>query len=163
MSDTPPSPRTPMLILAAVFAGLLVLSVPMVGIVAAIAIPNYVMMQLKAKRAEVPGNVDGIKTALLAYDAAFDGFVPAGTRAEAEAALRSGGKEPRAWTGGPGWEALGWRPEGPIRGAYWVEVAADGQDFIVYGLCDVDGDGDFAEYTATSRGNATLMNGPNVY
>ena len=53
----------------------LMIVVAIIGILAAIAIPNFVAMQYRAKRAEVPSNVDGIKTAELAYDAAFDTFV----------------------------------------------------------------------------------------
>ena len=50
----------------------LMIVVAIIGILAAIAIPNFVDMQYRAKRAEVPSNVDGIKTAQIAYDAAFD-------------------------------------------------------------------------------------------
>ena len=47
----------------------LMIVVAIIGILAAIAIPNFITMQLKAKRSELPGNVDGIKTAELSYDA----------------------------------------------------------------------------------------------
>ena len=53
----------------------LMIVVAIIGILAAIAIPNFVDMQYRAKRAEVPGNVDGIKTAQIAYDAAFDKYI----------------------------------------------------------------------------------------
>ena len=53
----------------------LMIVVAIIGILAAIAIPNFVDMQYRAKRAEVPSNVDGIKTAELAYEASFDQFV----------------------------------------------------------------------------------------
>ena len=52
----------------------LMIVVAIIGILAAIAIPNFVAMQYRAKRSEVPSNVDGIKTAELAYDAAFDTY-----------------------------------------------------------------------------------------
>ena len=38
----------------------LMIVVAIIGILAAIAIPNFITMQLKAKRGELPGNVDGI-------------------------------------------------------------------------------------------------------
>ena len=53
----------------------LMIVVAIIGILAAIAIPNFVAMQYRAKRSEVPSNVDGIKTAELAYDAAFDTYI----------------------------------------------------------------------------------------
>ena len=143
----------------AIVVGLAVVAI--VGVLAAIAIPNFVVMQLKAKRSEVPGYVDGLKTAELAYDAAFDTYVPVGSRAAAEEQIRWNGKEPRAWDGGGEWETLGWSPDGMSRGAYWVEV--EGHSFTVHGLCDVDGDGDFAEYVATERENARMVTGPNTY
>ncbi|GDX80883.1 hypothetical protein LBMAG42_26940 [Deltaproteobacteria bacterium] len=129
-----------------------------IGVTAAIAIPNFVAMQAKAKRAEVPGYVDGIKTAELAYDAAFDEFVPAGSEDEARRAVS---KTPHEWRRDSAWDRLGWMPDGPLRGGYWVEV--HGGDFTVHGICDVDGDGVYAEYTATSSRNATLETGANTY
>jgi len=38
------------------------------GVFGGVAYPNYVAMQLKAKRGELPGYVNGIKKAELAYD-----------------------------------------------------------------------------------------------
>lgn len=131
--------------------------IPVIGVLAAIAIPNFITMQRKAKRSEVPVNVDAIKTAQLMYDAMYDGFLPVGhppTPGEL-------GKTPRPWTGGPDWAALPWSPDGLVRGAYWVEVSGD--DFIVHGACDVDGDGEAAEYTATSSLNAARITPEDVY
>ncbi len=170
MSDATPAKSGPN-VLAVVLVTVLVLvggiacvAVPMVGILAAIAIPNFVSMQLKAKRSEVPAYVDGLKTAQLAYDAAFDTYVPVGSREQAEQELwSSGGKSQRPWEGDAAWEKLGWRPDGMIRGAYWVEVDADNRDFTVHGLCDVDGDGEFAEYVASGSDNARLVTSPNTY
>lgn len=152
---------------------LALLSVGGVGIllilvVAAVAIPNFIQMQLKSKRAELPGNVDGIKIAELAHDAAYDTFVACGNREAAEAVV---GKNLRDFATDPAapcfTETLSWAPDGQIRGAYWVEVTQrpDGrQDFIVHGVADVDGDGELAHYTATSSINATLALGQeNVY
>ena len=45
----------------------LMIVVAIIGILAAIAIPNFVEMQYRAKRAEIPSNVDGIKTAEMGY------------------------------------------------------------------------------------------------
>jgi hypothetical protein len=56
---------------------------------------------------------------------------------------------------------LGWSPYEELRGAYWVEVS--GQDFIVHGVADLDGDGVRAEYTATMSTNATLVTPEDVY
>ena len=78
----------------------LMIVVAIIGILAAIAIPNFVAMQYRAKRAEVPANVDGIKTAEIAYDAAFDkyiqqtGFHPGGTAGKAQQTWTAGSNFP---------------------------------------------------------------------
>lgn len=139
----------------------LMIVVAIIGILAAIAIPNFVAMQLKAKRSEVPGNVDGIKTAEMAYDAAFDGFVAASEQPGADGALVKGLV---AWPNPnvDGWLSIGWKPDGDIRGNY--EVALNGTtDFTVTGNCDVDDDDVVAEYTATKDANATLGTSPDTY
>lgn len=168
MSDDPSAPRrAPRVgVVIAALLGLLLCcgAIPAVGVVAAIAVPNFVAMQVKSKRAEVPGFVDGIRVAQIAFEGTYGTFVPVGSRAEAERELaQHGGKALRPWSGGKDWETLGWYPGSSVRGAYWVEVSADGRDFIVHGLCDVDGDGRYAEYQASSERTATAVTPPDVY
>lgn len=149
-------------VLAAVVVALVLLCLGgtvVAGMMAAIAIPNFVAMQLKAKRSEVPGNMAGIKLALLSYDAAFDDFPMCGDERSARRGL---GKELRPWAGGECWEALGWRPAGDVRGGYWIEpaVAEDGtRSFAVHGVCDVDGDGQVVEYVATRDEEPRIVSG----
>jgi len=52
----------------------LMIVVAIIGILAAIAIPNFVSMQYRAKRGEVAPRVQGIQSAELAYDAAYDAW-----------------------------------------------------------------------------------------
>ncbi len=132
--------------------------VPFVGIMAAIAIPNYVAMQYRAKRAEVPGNVDGIKTAELAYNMAFGKYVAADA-----APTGTPDKTLKDWTYPADFQTIGWEPTGKVRGAYSVEVSPDGTDFVVVGICDVDGDGEYARYEATRDRGATMVTPQNVY
>ena len=136
----------------------LMIVVAIIGILAAIAIPNFVDMQYRAKRAEVPPNVDGIKTAEMAYEAAFDAFVdsaesPAGSPA---------GKAPVAWADNGNFTAMGWEPSGEVRGTYKVSGASN-TNFTVTGTCDVDGDNAEATYTATKSISAILSTNPEVY
>ena len=127
----------------------LMIVVAIIGILAAIAIPNFVAMQYRAKRAEVPANVDGIKTAELAYDAAFDQFIeetgwkPDGTP----------GTSQRNWSDAGQFDTLGWGPDGQVRGSYMVSTTSS-SDFLITGQCDVDGDGTPASYTSTKSVNA---------
>ncbi len=136
----------------------LMIVVAIIGILAAIAIPNFVAMQYRAKRAEVPSNVDGIKTAQLAYDAAFDQFI------EQTAFYPSStvGKQQVAWTGGSSFDTLGWSPDGEVRGAYKV-ASTSSTDFLVTGICDVDGDGVNSTYTSRKSINAVMTTNNDVY
>ncbi len=129
----------------------LMIVVAIIGILAAIAIPNFVAMQYRSKRAEVPPNVDGIKTAELAYDAAFDSFIQE-TTARPDS---SPGKAQRVWTSGSNFDTLGWAPDGKVRGSYTV-ASTSSTDFLVTGWCDVDGDGSSATYTATKSINSVF-------
>lgn len=139
----------------------LMIVVAIIGILAAIAIPNFVAMQLKAKRAEVPSNVDGIKTAELAYDAAFDGYVEAPDYPGV--ATLSKQQQPWIELSATGFNTIGWKPDGDVRGTYQVETNGT-TDITVTGQCDVDDDGtDIANYTATTSINATLNSEPNIY
>ena len=136
----------------------LMIVVAIIGILAAIPIPNFVSMQLKAKRSEIPSNVDGIKTAEVAYEALFNAYVDCAAKPGATS------KTPVVWTvTGDGFSTIGWRPDGDIRGSYEVSNAGP-TDFLVTGSGDMDGNGAVAVYTATATVNTTLRSGDeNVY
>jgi len=124
------------------------------------ALSNFAESQYRAKRAEVPANVDGIKTAQLGYDAAFDTYLPCERTPQGEP-----GKEARDWPSTEDFDTLGWAPDGQVRGVYWVTTSwGDGSgDFTVHGISDVDGDGVQAHYTATKSINATLVTPTDVH
>jgi type IV pilus assembly protein PilA len=139
----------------------LMIVVAIIGILAAIAIPNFINMQYRAKRAEVPPNVDGIKTAEIAYEAAFDTYVTATVEPRAAGSLD---KLAVAWVSGTGFTALGWAPSGTVRGNYAATMTGT-TDFRVTGQCDVDDDSTLATYTATKAISAALTSATltNVY
>ena len=143
----------------------LMIVVAIIGILAAIAIPNFVEMQYRAKRAEVPANVDGIKTSEMGYDAAFDTFLPITTAHP----TGTPGKTQKDWSGGSAaFQKLGWQPDGKVRGVYKVTTTSvssstPGGDFVVTGQADVDGDGVISEYTATKSVNTTFNNQNDTY
>lgn len=135
------------------------------GIVAAIAIPNYLGMQLRAKRSELPTNLDGIRVAELAYYAEWDTYVPCGHPAPDPASLRT---QPRAWEEDPAapcFRDLGWFPSGPVRGVYWVEVTQPGKDgeFTAFATGDMDGDGEASVYSATAGKRSSQVTGNSVF
>lgn len=136
----------------------LMIVVAIIGILAAIAIPNFVTMQYKSKRSEVPMNLKGIKTAEIAYESNFDVFVTAA------AYPSSPTKTTQQWIKGSsgGFATMGWAPDGDVRGSY--AVATTSTDFTATGLSDVDGDGTNATYTATKSNNPNSpATGPDIY
>lgn len=136
----------------------LMIVVAIIGILAAIAIPNFVDMQYRAKRAEVPGNVDGIKTAQIAYDAAFDTYVQISSWTPSSNIT----KTQRSWSSGTNFDTLGWGPDGKVRGRYKVESTST-TDFLVTGECDVDNDDTHATFTATKSLNTKMNTGATAY
>lgn len=79
---------------------------------------------------ELLHNVEQIRQAQLEL-LVVDDFVPCGT--EAQAHTRAS-ETATAWASEPCWARIGWGPDEPVRGGYWVEVSADGQDFTVHGV-----------------------------
>ena len=136
------------------FAVVVTAVVVCVGLAAFLAGMRYNIAAHKKKRGEVESNVDGIKTAQLAYDAGFDQFVAAGPHPVAVEGLDP---EPRVWSAGSAFDTIGWAPDGKVRSTYQVEVSADGMDFRVHGWIDEDGDGVPAHYTATKSINAVRV------
>ena len=142
----------------------LMIVVAIIGILAAIAIPNFVEMQYRAKRAENPANVDGIKTAEMGYDAAFDNFINCSNTP----GNNVNKKVQRFSPTGTGYDTLGWQPDGQVRGSYRVTTIAagggtPGGDFLVTGVTDVDEDGVNSVYTATKSINTTFLNKNDTY
>ena len=142
----------------------LMIVVAIIGILAAIAIPNFVEMQYRAKRAEIPSNVKAIKETEMAYDAEYNTFVTA-----AQHPVSASGKSPQDWgNGNTDFQKLGWSPDGKVRGQYSVVtttpgVNTPGGDFTVKGECDVDADTELATYTATKSINTVFLNTNDTY
>ena len=140
----------------------LMIVVAIIGILAAIAIPNFVAMQYRAKRAEVQPNVTGIKTAELAYDASNDAFVEQTSFVPRDLGLDAGDKAPATWDATTAFATLNWAPDGDVRGAYKVQSSSS-TDFLVTGDINVDGDGTAADFTASKETNAKMNTNNDTY
>jgi len=132
----------------------LIIAVAIVAILAAIAIPNYLAMQLKAKRAELPTNVESIKLAEVGFETAHEYYLNATAHPR-----ETPDKNAVAWTtDNEGFEGIGWRADSDVRGVYEV-VDASNTEFTVQGVADCDGDGLIVMYTANQTTAATLRDG----
>ncbi len=133
----------------------LMIVVAIIGILAAIAIPNFVAMQAKSKRGELPGNVNAIKQVEVTYNTAFDTYLDASpfpTTTPAKTAVAWDSASAGTFT------TMGFNPNGNVRGQYQVS-ATTSSDFLVGAACDVDGDGIQANYTASVNAQAALEAG----
>ena len=136
----------------------LMIVVAIIGILAAIAIPNFIAMQYRSKRSELQPNIKAIKTAQLSYDASFDEYVNVSSFHPDS----SPGKGQREFTTGSAFDTIGWMPDGLVRGSYKV-VSTNSTDFLVTGISDVDGDNAKSSWTATKTLNVTMNTRNDVY
>lgn len=143
----------------------LMIVVAIIGILAAIAIPNFLAMQLRAKRAELPTNVDAIRTAEKSYEAEWDVFTAC---AASPSSVPSKTTVSFGHTMGDGsdWDLLGWMPDGLVRGQYEVNVVTGTsvtQNFTVDAYSDIDGDGTNAHFTADKHYKASMVTTNDIY
>ena len=129
----------------------LMIVVAIIGILAAIAIPNFANMQYRAKRAELPTCVDGIKTSQMAYEATYDEYV-------VDTTWRPNpmfNKQQRAWVTGTPFDTLGWSPDGNVRGGY-ITYTVSPTKFHAIGMGDMDGDSATVYFLANNTENAVI-------
>ena len=143
----------------------LMITVAIVGILSAIAIPHYNHMLLRTKRAELPMLLDGIRTTELGYRAEWGEFtsceltpvdVPGRKAVDFAATLITD----------LDWNMLGWIPDGKVYGQYKVEATPpnDGiATFVGNGYGDIDGDEVLSEYETTQGSKPEMLTANVVY
>lgn len=137
----------------------ILIGVAVVAVLVLISVPLGVSQSKHSRRAEVPLNVDAIRTAELEYQSAFSEFVSAEAAPRPPHAVDA---EAVPWTPTAGFKKLSWAPEqATVRGSYSVQADRDG--FTVNGACDIDGDGVRAVYSATREQEATMVSEPSVF
>ncbi|MBM4367890.1 MAG: prepilin-type N-terminal cleavage/methylation domain-containing protein [Deltaproteobacteria bacterium] len=127
------------------------ITVALVGVLAAIGVSSWRNSQYRTLRAEIPPNVAAIRQAQLAYFATWDTFVEDATWYPSDLTGGGGDRQPTDWPASGsagGFDTIGWRPQGAVRGRYSLSLG-DQTQFQVDGKCDVDGDGEVASYYAT--------------
>ena len=125
----------------------LLIVVAIIGILAAIAIPNFLRFQLRARAGEGKLNLEAIRTAQDSYFAEVGTFQ---TWALTPAAPPNAQKTPRTTcpntppqAGDPGFCFIGWEPEGDVYFNYVVATnsAPPSNQFFAVAESDIDGDG----------------------
>ncbi len=127
----------------------LMIVVAIIGILAAIAIPNFLKFQLRSKAGEGKLNLAAVRTAQEAYFAEVGTFQAWGLTPNV-----SLGSQKQAWitcvnsppqAGDPGYCFIGWEPEGDVYYNYIVATnsAPPSNQFFAVSESDIDGDGQF--------------------
>ena len=137
----------------------LMIVVAIIGILAAIAVPNFLSMQLRAKRSEVPTNLSAVRTTEQAYFHEFDTYTNVGLQPRNNAALNT---QQTAWGTYSDWTPLGWAPDGQVRGNYGVSGSTV-SIFTATGACDVDDDSSVAIFTANQNNQPVMSTTTNIY
>jgi len=142
----------------------LMIVVAIIGILAAIAIPNFLRFQLRAKSSEGKTNLAAIRTAEEGYFAEFSVYV---TAAPSPAAVP--GTQKQLWpvpsNGCPQcFDTLGWAPEGEVFFSYEVSGVATFNEFFAAAVADIDGNGTNQEwgYVKPTPGNAATVAAPGI-
>jgi len=114
----------------------LMIVVAIIGILAAIAIPNFLRFQLKSKTSEGKVNLAAIRTAEEAFLAEFGDYV-----ASEDIPSAAGiGSQKQPWpSDGDGFDTLGWGPEGDVYFSYAVTTTTD-TGYMVTAMADLDND-----------------------
>ena len=116
----------------------LMIVVAIIGILAAIAIPNFLKFQLKAKTSEGKTNLAAIRTAEESVFAEFGTYVSANASPTANS---KNVKQDFVNVDGAnqGFDLIGWSPEGRVYFNYGVNMS--GATFNASAGADIDGDG----------------------
>jgi len=120
----------------------LMIVVAIIGILAAIAIPNFLRFQLKAKSSEGKVNLAAIRTAEHSYFAEYGGYVSSEPSPQATAAnLKTNFFHPIP---GAGFDQVGWQPEGDVYFNYQVTTLSPlNNEFLASAAADIDNQGGF--------------------
>ncbi len=118
----------------------LMMVVSIIGLLAAIAIPGFMRVQLRSKTAEAKTNLNAIRTAEESYGAEHGRYLAAQTSPAVY-----GGTTARVFVdeGPPGsnFDTVGWRPTGIVFFQYSVAASAAGTAYTVEAAADIDGNG----------------------
>jgi type IV pilus assembly protein PilA len=134
----------------------LMIVVAIIGILAAIAIPNFLMFQLRSKTSEAKTNLAGIRTAEEGYFGEFGLYLTAAALPGAP------GPQKQPWPlPAPGFDTLGWAPEGEVYFTYSI-VGATSSEWAASAVGNLDGDINLSAfgYVHPTPGNATVGAAP---
>jgi type IV pilus assembly protein PilA len=132
----------------------LMIVVAIIGILAAIAIPNFLKFQLRSKTGEAKTNLAALRTAEEGYFAEYGVYVQADDYPGAGTV--TGAKQ--EWLPTDGFNTVGWGPEGEVYFSYAAEIIGGAYGLGAVGDLDSDGTdlSDFGYIHPDAAGNAII-------
>jgi type IV pilus assembly protein PilA len=125
----------------------LMIVVAIIGILAAIAIPNFLRFQLRAKSSEGKTNLAAIRTAEEGYASEFGVYIAAAENPNAQPVDNAKHVwNPAAPAAVPGFDQMGWSPEGDVyfhyeANAQAVNGSTGNNVYTAAAVADIDADG----------------------
>lgn len=162
-SSTPKSSTSKAVIAVVVLSGVVVLSVPCIGVISAIAIPAFVGYTRRSKTAEVAPNIRAIRAGIEVYaaseslDPATGSMRPRGLPRSIPLTPATQGPERRAWPADadPGWSELGFQISDPFYFSYEVVTEPATGAVTVRAVGDLDGDRVTSEFLVDGQLDAS--------
>ena len=142
----------------------LMIVVAIIGILAAIAIPNFLRFQLRSRSTEGRINIAAIRTAEEAFKAEFNTYQlallsPSSLPTDTKIAFTDVGNA------GSNFDSVGWRPEGQVYFQYEIQTDCSGQCYFIGAQADIDNNGvvqawgyHAPQYILDNNGNVATTN-----
>jgi type IV pilus assembly protein PilA len=136
----------------------LMIVVAIIGILAAVAIPQFANYQRRSKMSEAPVNLAAIATSEIAYEAEMNVYMAAAANPAAVP-----GRVPTAWVdNNAGFTAIGYAPKDDnVYFSYAVAVGVG--TFTATADGDIDGDGTDSQFDVTESAPVRRVTGGNIF
>ena len=132
--------------------------VAIIGILAAIAIPNFLRFQLRAKTSEGKTNLAAIRTAEESYYSEFGSYISADA---SPPTINNNTKIDFSHANlGKGFDIIGWSPAGKVSFQYGVAVPTSTSQYYATAVADIDDNTTYQTWgyrKGATASNATML------
>ena len=137
----------------------LMIVVAIIGILSAIAIPNFISFRLKAKTSEAKSNLGAIRSCQETYKTETELYRDCTASPRASTAVN---ELKIAWVDNGGYAEIGFDPKGDVWYAYAVS-GSSATAFTATATGDLNGNGTVASYTISAAGGAVNSSSTTEY
>ena len=139
----------------------LMIVVAIIGILAAIAIPNFLNFRNKAKSAEAKSNLGAMRSCEETYNTEFEVYTACAVHPTSDVAVLDRTKQ--SWgTGSDDFKSIGFDPQGDVYYGYSVDCAATSV-YQANAFGDVDDDGILMSFTVDQDGGSVAASSTTTY